>query len=73
MTLALPKPVADYFAAEKRNDPEALSSCFAPQSRVQDEGRTIVGTAAIAQWMIETKKQYQHTVEPLSAVERDGP
>jgi hypothetical protein len=34
---------------------------------VRDEGRTIKGLAAIKQWKAETKKKYQHTVEPLES------
>lgn len=45
--------------------------CFAQRSVVQDEGKTIEGTAAITQWMRQTK-ECRHTVKPISAVERDG-
>ncbi len=38
---------------------------------VRDEGRTIEGLAAIKQWKAETKKKYQHTVEPLASVQKD--
>ena len=64
--------MAAYFAAENRDDPEALAQCFADHAVVRDEGRTIEGLAAIKLWNVETKKKYHHTVEPLEAVERDG-
>src|SRR6478672_7018779 len=72
MSLVLPKPVAAYFAAENRDDTEALVQCFAEHAVVQDEGKTIEGLAAIKQWKAETKKKYQHTVVPLASVEKDG-
>src|SRR6476659_1111481 len=72
MSLVLPKPIAAYFAAENSDDTEALTQCFVDHAVVKDEGRTIEGLAAIKQWNVETKKKYQHTVEPIDAVERDG-
>ena len=56
MSLVLPKPVAAYFAAENRDDTEALVQCFAEHAVVRDEGRTIEGLAAIKQWHVEAKK-----------------
>jgi hypothetical protein len=37
-----------------------------------DEGRTFEGLTAIKEWKAETKKKYQHTVEPLASVQKDG-
>jgi len=37
MTLALPKPVAAYFAAD-RDDAEAVAQCFTESAVVKDEG-----------------------------------
>jgi len=68
----LPEPVAAYFRAESRNDPAGLARCFGEHAVVRDEGRTIVGVAAIQEWMVDAKKKYQHSVEPLESVERDG-
>jgi hypothetical protein len=68
----LPKPIAIYIAAENRGDTEALAQCFAEDAVVRDEGKTIDGLAAIKQWKAETKKKYQHTVEPLSSTHKDG-
>ena len=72
MSIALPEPVAAYFAAEKRADVDALARCFVDDAVVRDEGRTIEGVAAIKQWNAAAKEKYHHTVEPLSALERDG-
>ena len=72
MALDLPDLLAAYFAAESRSDTEGLGACFADHAVVRDEGRTIKGLAAIKQWKAATKKKYQHTVEPLESVQKDG-
>ena len=72
MALKLPKPVELYFAADDSNDPNDLDLCLAGDATVRDEGRTHAGLAAIKRWKAETKKKYNHTIEPLEAEERDG-
>jgi hypothetical protein len=71
VTTKLPTPIAIYIAAENRGDTETLAQCFAEHAVVRDEGRMIEGLAAIRQWKAETKKKYQHTVEPLASVQAD--
>jgi hypothetical protein len=72
MSLALPGPVAAYFAAEKAADADALARCFVEDGVVRDEGGTFEGVAAIKQWNTGAREKYHHTVEPISAVERGG-
>ena len=72
MSIALPEPVAAYFAAEKRADVDALARCFVDDAIVRDEGRTIEGVAAIKQWNAAAREKYHHTVEPIDAADRDG-
>lgn len=71
MPIAMPKPVAAYFAAERNDDADALAQCFVEDGVVRDEGAIIRGVAAIRQWSAAAKQKYHHTVEPLEAVERD--
>lgn len=71
MSIDLPTPIAIYIAAENRGDSEAMAQCFAEHAVVRDEGRTIEGLAAIKRWKAETKKKYQHTVEPLASTQKD--
>ena len=68
----LPTPIANYIAAENSGDAGALAQCFAENALVRDEGQTIEGLAAIKQWKAETKKKYQHTIEPLAVAQKDG-
>jgi len=67
MTTTLPDSVAAYYAAERADDADALSRCFAPDATVRDEGATHHGRAEIAAWMAEAKHRYQHRTEILSA------
>ena len=39
---------------------------------MRDEGQTIEGLAAIAQWKAEAIRKYQYTVAPLAAAQKDG-
>jgi ketosteroid isomerase-like protein len=68
----LPAPIAIYITAENRDDTEALAQCFAEDAVVRDEGKTIEGLAAIKQWKVAAKKKYQHTIEPLASIQKDG-
>ena len=72
MSVALPKPIELYFAAENAADVGDLDACFRTDANVLDEGRTHAGLAAIKRWKAETKKKYGHTVQPLRAQDRDG-
>ena len=68
----LPTPIAIYIDAENRGDTEALAQCFAEDAVVRDEGKTIEGLADIKRWKAETKKKYQHTIEPLASAQKAG-
>ncbi len=50
MFIALPGPVAAYFAAEEAGDADALARCFAEHGVVRDEGGTFKGVTAIREW-----------------------
>jgi hypothetical protein len=72
MSIRLPKPIEIYLSSENAHDTEALAACFAADATVLDEGRTFAGLTAITEWKVETKKKYEHMVEPMDTVERDG-
>ena len=72
MSVDLPTPISIYIGAENRGDTEALAQCFAEGAVVRDEGKTIEGLAAIKQWNPETRKKYQHTIQPLASFQKDG-
>ena len=68
----LPKPIALYVAAENSGDTTLFDECFAADAVVRDESETHNGLAAIKDWKAETKRKYQHTVDPLRIVEQNG-
>ena len=72
MNVDLPIPIAMYVAAENSGDPEALARCVSEDAVVRDEGKIIKGLPAIKRWKAETRAKYQHTVEPLLCVQKDG-
>jgi hypothetical protein len=62
----LPKPIALYTEAENSGDVNLFDQCFAEGATVRDENETHTGLAEIKKWKAETKKKYQHTIEPLA-------
>ena len=68
----LPRPIALYIEAENSGDVNLFDQCFAEDAAVRDESETHKGVAAIKAWKEETKRKYQHTVDPLRVAERDG-
>lgn len=69
MPLDLPPPIALYVSAVNRNAPQNVPDCFADDSLVRDEGKTMRGIAAIQKWMVETAAKYHHSMEPLSVTQ----
>ena len=68
----MPKPIRLYIAGENTGDANLFDQCFAEGAVVCDENETHRGLAEIKKWKAETKKKYQHTVDPLSFVEQRG-
>jgi hypothetical protein len=68
----LPKPIVLYVSAENSGDTTLFDQCFAADAIVRDESETRKGLAAIKDWKAETKRKYQHAVDPLRIAEHDG-
>lgn len=68
----LPRPIALYIEAENSGNVNLFDECFAADASVRDEKETHEGLAAIKDWKAETKRKYQHTVDPLRMAEHDG-
>ena len=69
---SLPKPIALYVSAENSGDTSLFDECFAEDAVVRDENEAHRGLAAIKEWKAETKRKYQHTVDPLRITEQAG-
>jgi SnoaL-like protein len=70
MPITLPKPIADYFAADMK-DGAAIARCFTPDAVVIDEGRTYAGRSAIARWKAEASAKYNYASDPSAVAEHD--
>jgi hypothetical protein len=68
----LPKPIALYIEAENRGDVSLFDQCFTDNAIVFDENERHEGLTAIKEWKSETNRKYQHIVEPLSIVQKEG-
>ena len=68
----LPKPIALYVSAENTGDTTLFDECFVADAIVRDESETHIGLPAIKAWKAETKRKYQHTVDPLWIAEQNG-
>lgn len=65
MALALPKPIADYFAADA-TDGAAVAKCFTADAVVVDEKKTYTGRDAIAAWKSEASAKYEYVADPVT-------
>lgn len=72
MAIALPKPIAGYFEADKGRCAETIAACFTQAAVVTDEGHTYTGREAIRRWKSESSAKYTYTAEPLSIDDEDG-
>lgn len=70
MSLSLPTPIANYFAADAAHRAE-VAKCFAEDGVVVDEKRTFRGRAAIARWKTESSAKYDYVSEPFAVDDQD--
>jgi len=71
MTIALRKPIALYYAADKLNG-EAVSLCFTRDGVVTDAGTTYTGWDEINQWKTAVAAKGRFKCEPIVSREIDG-
>ncbi|MBK0398226.1 nuclear transport factor 2 family protein [Limibaculum sp. M0105] len=69
--MTLPEPIESYFAADARNDVDALVQAFAADAIVHDEGGTYRGAKAIRHWLQKTKAAYGAIAEPQERTATD--
>ncbi|MGA8762496.1 MAG: nuclear transport factor 2 family protein [Candidatus Sulfotelmatobacter sp.] len=66
MALDVPGPVAEYLAAEEAKDADALSSCFAEDGIVHDEGQDYHGRDSIRQWKRAADAKYRYVFQTIN-------
>lgn len=62
--MKLPPAIQTYFDADTDRDGPAPITAFATDAIVKDEGKTLVGRAAIAEWWRAAKAHYEATSKP---------
>ena len=72
--IQLPECVSAFFQARNRRDLEQMVHCFTLNSTVFDEGegKEIVGSEKIFQWLEETIRSYDLSTEVSDASEIEG-
>jgi len=71
MSIDLPKPIANYFSADKVGG-EAFARCFAPDAVVKDEGHTYHGLNEIKRWKAQVSTKFAYTSEPVASETKDA-
>src|ERR1043166_528693 len=66
------KQTAFYIEPKTSGAGGLFAKCFTDDAVVFDENERHEGLPAIKEWKSETKRKYQHTVEPLSIIEKAG-
>ncbi len=66
MAFDMPKPVAEYLAAEEAKDADALSRCFTEDGTVHDEKRDYRGRASIRRWKQAADAKYRYVLQTVS-------
>jgi hypothetical protein len=69
MPLSLPRPIADYFAADATHG-AAVAKCFTAEAVVIDEKQTYRGREAIARWKTDASAKYDYVSEPVAIDEQ---
>jgi ketosteroid isomerase-like protein len=66
MVFDVPKPVAEYLAAEEAKDADALSRCFIEDGTVHDEGQAYHGRDSIRQWKQAVDAKYRYILQTVN-------
>src|SRR5579864_5882978 len=61
----MPEPVAEYLAAEKAKDADALSRCFTEDGTVHDEGQDYQRRDSICQWKQAADAKYRYVLRTV--------
>lgn len=71
-TNTLPKPLADFIAAQNEFDIDAFVKTFADNATVHDEGGDYRGRVEIRRWNETTNAKYKTKMEPIAFVQGSG-
>jgi len=65
MSVHLPDSIATFFQVSNGAEASELRYCFTDNAVVRDESHTHQGHEAIQAWLLEAKRKYAYSVEPL--------
>jgi len=68
----LPKPLADFIAAQNEFNTDAFVKTFADNATVHDEGGDYRGSAEIKRWNETTNEKYKTKMEAIAFVQSGG-
>jgi ketosteroid isomerase-like protein len=68
----VPTTIAAFVQAENQRDSSAVAACFTSNAVIHDEGSEMRGTTAIKEWIDNTFKKYQFTIEPAGIAKGDN-
>jgi ketosteroid isomerase-like protein len=69
MSKELRAPIDAYFAGKRSDDIDAMLAPFADAAIVRDVDQEIKGRADIREWMQETTRNFQYTVDIMDVAE----
>ncbi|MBZ9937261.1 nuclear transport factor 2 family protein [Mesorhizobium sp. BR1-1-16] len=69
MTITFPQPIADYYAADRDKDSDAVAQCFTEDATIVDERQTFRGREAIRQWNANASARFDYSVDPYALTE----
>lgn len=67
----LPNVINEFLKAKNSFDSVAFAECFSETAIVFDEGKTHTGKKEIEQWIDNSNKQHQDTLEPIDYDEKE--
>lgn len=71
MSVQLPDSITIFFQVSNGAEVSALRHCFTEDAVVRDESHTHQGHEAIQTWLLEARRKYAYSVEPLD-IEQQG-
>jgi len=70
MSVQLPDSIASFFRVSNGAEASELRHCFTGNAVVRDEGHTHQGHEAIQAWLLEARRKYAYSVEPLEVTQQ---
>ena len=70
MSIQLPDSIDTFFQVSNGAEASALRHCFTEDAVVRDESQTQKGHEAIQAWLLEARRKYAYSVEPVDVAQQ---